>query len=518
MTSKKISDFVENSVFRASDLFNIVRDGVNYKVPFSEFATALGVSGTITNTAGGTPVLYQPTSTTNVIRSITSGAGVNAAFNASNGITLKHNFTFDGTGEALCDNPAVINPTIKSLVAKDNITLTPVGNTIEINAVLGLATDTVYVNEESDFPTPSAGVITLLGETAYIITSAFSTINRFAMGNNTTMFGWSVLGPLLTYSGSGTMFTSVDVDCVFTSIRVSAPNGKVFDCSGTTPGVQIVGISNVNIESCVTVGSFTSLFSLAVDNLVARPVTNGINFVGTGWNLINVVELALISTSGSFIGVDLGTAVADNINILDMFVSAPSGAIGIKGAASNANITATGRGQIAASSFIGNITPLSGIVINDDVQWNSSNNQGIKDTRPDSLSHNTAGTTVTIAIQGTPVKIGGTWIDDNSSHFTVDGSGRSTYNGLNSLQVPITLTVTADPASGTNKDFIVYIAINGTVESGSGVPARASSSDRNAVTVIWQHEFETGDYVEAFLSNETDTVNFDVIHAALRVD
>ena len=48
--------------------------------------------------------------------------------------------------------------------------------------------------------------------------------------------------------------------------------------------------------------------------------------------------------------------------------------------------------------------------------------------------------------------------------------------------------------------------------------ARAAAADREPVTVIWQHEFETGDYVEAFLSNETGTVDFDVIHAVLRVD
>ena len=514
----KISKFTQVQTFEQTDLVNIVRNATNYTVPFSAYSAALGVTGSIAPVGIGTPLLYQPTATTNFIRGIESGNGILASLSASNGVNIKHNFSFDSSGESLIVNSDVASPVFKSLVAKDNITLTPVGNTIEINAVLGLSTDTVYVNEEADFPNAVAGVITLLADTVYIITSEFSTANRFVMSNNTTVFGWSVLGPLLTYTGSGTMFTSVDVDCVFNNLHVKASSGKVFDCSATTPGVNIVGINNVNIMECVTVGTFTSLFSLAIDNMVGIPVTNGINFVGTGWNLINIVELALISASAGFIAVDLGVAVADNINILDMFTSAPSGAIGIKGAASSANLTATGRGQIAASSFIGAIAPLSGIVINDDVQWNSSNNQGIKDTRPDSLSYNTAGTTVTISVQSTPVKIGGTWVDDNSSHFTVDGSGRSTYNGINDLQVPITLTVTADPASGGATDFIVYIAINGTVQTGSGVPARAAAADREPVTVIWQHEFETGDYVEAFLSNETGTVDFDVIHAVLRVD
>lgn len=517
MASKQSSNFIRVQDLLNTDDMTIIRDGVNNIVSWSAAATALGVTGTIVNTSGGTPVLYQPTSTTNIIRSITSGAGVNASLNASNGITLKHNFAFDGAGEALCDNPTNINPTMKSIVAGDNMTISTVGNTIVFDSAASLGTDVVPISEESDFPAAVAGVITLLADTVYVMVKATTTANRFALQNNTTFFGYNAFGPLLTYSGTGTMFTSVDANVAVNDMHLAAPNGKVFDISSTT-GAHIAAVRNINIMACAAAGTFTGMLSTAIDNVFGVSATAGFNFTGTGWNLISVIDVGFISASASFIGVDLGTCVANNINIKGCIFIGPAGAIGVKGAASNANLVATGRGEISGLSFIGDITELSGIDISADTQWLSKNNQGIIDTDPDSLSYNTAGVTVTISGINTPTLIAGTWVDVSSQHFTVNGTGRVTYNGSENMGAPISLTVTADPASGSAKDFRVYIAINGTEITASGVPARASASDRAPVTVIWQHEFATNDYVEAFIANETDAVDFDVIHAVMRVN
>jgi hypothetical protein len=330
------------------------------------------------------------------------------------------------------------------------------------------------------------------------------------------MFGWNVFGPVLTYSGSGTMFTSANVSIAITDLQVSAPSGQVLDCS--TSGFHIVSIRNFNIQSCASIGTFNGLLAVVINNLLCLSAAQGVAFSGSGYNLISLIDVGIISTSASFIAFDLGTAVAENINIKGGQITGPAGSIGIKGATGDANLTATGSGEIAQMQFIGDITELSGIDISTDVQWASIDNQGIIDSHPDSLSSNTAGVLVTIAGINTPTLIDGTWVDATSQQFTVSGSGRVTYNGIKPMSAPITLSVAADPASGSAKDFRVYIALNGTEITASGVPARASAGDRTPVTVIWQHEFTTNDYIEAFISNESDAIDFDVVHAVLRIN
>jgi hypothetical protein len=484
-------------------------------------ATALGVTGTINVVGGsGTPVLEQPDGTTNNIRTIEDGNGIIASVSALNGITIAHNFTQNTTGVLLVNDLATASPTFPSFVPGDGMQISRAGDVITFTATGALpATKTVAVNQESDFPTAAAGVITLEDDTVYVISNTISTANRFVMGNNTTLTGWSVFGPLLEYTGSGTMFTGVDVEYVFLNIRVKATLGTVFNLSDTVPGTSKIGINNVNIEACDTVGTFTSLFSLAINNLVCQDVTTeGMLFTGTGWQLISNRDFALVTASATLTAIDLGTAVSESIDVLNPFIVAPSGAVAINGAANSANLTAAGEGQIAGANFIGALTPLTGIVVASDVQWNSSNNQDIEDTRPDSLSYNTAGTIVTIASAGVPVAIGGTWVDDNSSQFTVNGTGRVTYIGVRDLHVPIDISITADPVSGSNKDFSVCVILNGAAVAASCVPARASTSDKISVSVPWQYTFSTNDYIEVGIQNDTDTTNFNVSHGILRVN
>ena len=520
MTSKKISQFNQETAFLQTDLLNIVRNSTNYTVPFSAAATALGVTGTI-NIVGtaGSPVLEQPSGTVNNIRTLEDGNGILTAISATNGITISHNFTQDATGTQIVDDLASASPTFPSLLPGSGMQITRVGDVITFAATGALpATKVVNVNAIGDFPTASGGIITLVADTVYVISNAISTSDRFVLANNTSIVGWSVLGPLLEYTGTGTMFTSVDVDVEFLNLHVKATLGKVWDLSDTVGGVQKIGIQNVNIDACTDIGTFTALFSCAINNLICSSVLgDGPVFVGTGWQLISIKDMALITASATFVGVDFGSCVSESIDVINPFFSYVSGSIGFKGAASSANLSATGMGNINGASFIGAGTPLSTIT-NQDLRWRFIDNQDIVDTVQDSLSYNSAGTTVTISTPSVAVKIAGTWIDDNSSQFTVDLGGRVTYNGTEDLHAPIDLSVTADPSSGSNKDFCISVAINGTVEAGSCVPSRASNGDLNSTSTHWQYIFTTGDYIEAFIQNDTDTVNFDITHAILRIN
>lgn len=520
--SKKWSEFTQQTAFEQTDLLAIVRNSTNYTVPFSAAATALGVTGTINVVGGsGTPVLEQPSGTVNNIRTLEDGNGILMAVSALNGITISHNFTQDATGVEIVEDLATASPTFPSLLPGSGMQISRVDDVITFTATGAAlpATKTVSVNAIGDFPTAVSGVITLEDDTVYVISNDVSTSDRFVLGNNTTITGWSVFGPLLEYTGTGVMFTGVDTEYVIINARLKATLGTMFNFSDTVPGTSKIGLNNINIEACDTIGTFTSLFSLAVNNVVCQSTTSeGSLFTGSGWQLISLRDYALITTSATLTAVDLGTSVSESIDIINPFIVAPSGAVAINGAANDANLTATGEGQIAGTNFIGAVTPLTGIVVANDVQWDSSNNQGIEETRPDSLSYNTAGTTVTISSSGVPVVVAGTWIDGNSSQFTVSGTGRVTYIGVKDLHVPIDISLTADPVSGSNKDFSVCVILNGTPVTASCVPARASTSDKISVSVPWQYTFSTNDYIEVGIQNDTDTTNFTVSHGILRIN
>lgn len=137
--SKKISEFLTANTLQAGDYLNIVRLSTNYKVSSDQLAPFLGAIGTIqpVGAGGAIPVLEQPTATSNNIRGIESGSGIMASISALNGITLKHNFTFDTAGAKLVVDETVASPVFRSIKAGSGITVTASGNIITVAQAVG---------------------------------------------------------------------------------------------------------------------------------------------------------------------------------------------------------------------------------------------------------------------------------------------------------------------------------------------------------------------------------------------
>ena len=143
-------------------------------------------------------------------------------------------------------------------------------------------------------------------------------------------------------------------------------------------------------------------------------------------------------------------------------------------------------------------------------------NTFIKDTNPDALSSFIGNVTETvIATTSVPVKINATWVPVNSSLFTMDATGRSTYTGLKEISLPIDGSVTAKMASGGTNDVAFLVAINGSVITASAVPSQLNSSTAENTGLIWQHAFVTGDFVEFFVRNDSGTTNI-VVSSAIK--
>lgn len=120
-------------------------------------------------------------------------------------------------------------------------------------------------------------------------------------------------------------------------------------------------------------------------------------------------------------------------------------------------------------------------------------------------------TATTIATQGTPVKVAGTWVVQTESNFTGNTTGRLTYNGSTTEVVSASVSITFSHAGGGSDDLAVYIAKNGSVITASKLTRAVTSSARGNVGTFFNVSMDTSDYLEVFVANDSGTNNITVV-------
>jgi hypothetical protein len=120
-------------------------------------------------------------------------------------------------------------------------------------------------------------------------------------------------------------------------------------------------------------------------------------------------------------------------------------------------------------------------------------------------------TATTIATQGTPVKVAGTWVVQTESNFTGNTTGRLTYNGSTTEVVSASVSITFSHAAGGTDDLAVYIAKNGSVITASKLTRAVTGSARGNVGTFFNVSMDTSDYLEVFVANDSDTNNITVV-------
>jgi hypothetical protein len=374
----------------------------------------------------------------------------------------------------------------------------------------------VIVSELSDFPAPAAGIITLLASTQYFLTADISLgTNRIVWADSAAISSIESTIISLTYTGTGDMFTFSDTTARINNITLDAPNGRLFNWTDTT--TKIGRFNDVTVLSCDKIGRFngTSGILRFTNFSPATVTTDGLEFLGNFRNLLWEVSAFTISAGAIF---NLGTATFDSF-IADTILATLNGTSNlVSGAASSANINTGGSGLIKVMRLSGAGTPLSGLTV-DDALWEFKQNDDIADTRPDGLlSMQSNATNTVIAAAGTPVLVAGTWVVERGSQFTGTTGGRLTYNGGKDTTVPITASLTVEPASGGAVDISVEVAVNGSVIANSKRTANASSGNPTSITVPWQEVLSPTNFVEVFVSNEATTVDILASSAILRIN
>ena len=376
------------------------------------------------------------------------------------------------------------------------------------------------VNVIGDLPTAVGGVITLPATTEFFFgDKVFFTNDRLVLGNFTVLKGIDTDSANLDYEGTLPFITTSDVSYLVEDLTIKCENSIVF--SHTDTAARFIRYRNLCITTADGVGSYTSTGSsvLLVETLIQTITTeDGFAFAGN-WNIVQFNTISDIQVDKFLF--DFGTATITSLGIEQasvFMVTASSGFI--KGAAASANIDAGGLARVNNCSItdIGGGTVLSGVA-EEDLRWRFFNNSLIRDTRPDALASFNGNTTETvIATAGVAVEILATYTIANNTQFTVSTSGRATFDGEIDDRLPITASINAKMASGSTKNLLAFIAINGTVVADSQQPIAPTNTVSESATVIWQHTFTKTDFVELFISNEDDTVNVIVNSAVFRIN
>ena len=365
------------------------------------------------------------------------------------------------------------------------------------------------INLKSDLPAPKGGAITLADNTTYFFIGDLDLKgDRLVGGTNTC-----ILGP----SSENSSITS-------TGLTTGQP---LFKTKHTTP---IRHISFKDVDTC-----------LDIDGTVGEDVA----LDWTGVNFVNIPNIGVIKNSDNFI-----YSKSAVLNSKGLVFDGSIGTIGIDNClfsspASSGNMiellgtmTVTRRFRIMYSSFI-ILSTMTGINVNSsatigaeryildtvnfsdggtylsgmdylDNESNFSNCIGIVNSVELAEYYMVANATLTsIATKDVPVKIAGTTTANAINQKFTHTDNKVEYTGA--ISTSFVVTATASFSGGNNKNVSLFIAKNGTIDPASEMRATTDGVGKaESIAIQTIALLETGDYIEIWIENNTDSTDFTV--------
>ena len=361
-----------------------------------------------------------------------------------------------------------------------------------------------FVTQLSDFPAPSGGVITLEEGTTYWITTEVDLMGlRIVASPKVVLAGGSSLksklkstgltGQALITSqwGLPVRFLGFEADIVFALNAGANPNEKIewtdlgFDGSnsiGTIANYEKVAISESSFRGCG---------SLTLDGNISR-VSMWQNYFDVGAGKTAIVVPASCTIGKWLRVVNTAFEVASGETALDVSTSA----------------TIPSESYVLDSCrFVGAGTALSGVQYTaESAQFRD--NKGIPNTAGicQYVIQGSASAT-TIASQGTFYKVEGTTTPGAYiSRFTTAVNNRATFTGDATSFFKVTATISVTGQNNRNLSFRV-------AKNGVTIPTSQASTTTDGVnnivpaTCLSIVQLSTGDYIEIFVANNSNTSN-----------
>ena len=528
MTSKRESQLTTVTDFVSGDLLTGLRSAGNVNFSYSSLFNAMSGLTSLNNVGDplGVPLLDQPAAGANNFKVLESSKGIIATTSAQGGANLACNFTQAATGTKLIPDLNVNQYKIKTLQNGEGISISDNGDTLTFSAT-GVATPSNlrFISSEADFDNQTAFTITLTPGLFYQIGASFSTTKNI-IGTGAVLEGLSA-ATTLTYTGTGNMFSTINGTFRISSIFLDCPSGTVFKATGDDTGNinHRINATSILVLNCKKLLEANGAGGFVYDVVQVANMTGtvAVSFVSTVAAAIwDFKRIAILGMTAGSVGFDLGTSVTRDLEMSNIIMFGDAIATAISGLANSGNISSGNLASVSNCNFSDFTNQLSGITTND-IRWNFSSNASLAPTRPDALASIISNATVTTIIASSTnganaVKMAGTWVLEGSSHFTVDATGRITYNGESGFTAPLDVTVNVLMASGGTKNISAYLVVTGSLKRATEGKATPTSSLGDSCICHWQHTFVTNDYIEVWLENQSDTVDIIGVSGVMRVN
>lgn len=367
----------------------------------------------------------------------------------------------------------------------------------------------VFVAEKSDFPAPDgSGAITLADNTAYILAGTIDlTGDHIVCGRNSSLSGGSTENTRLKSTGLSASVGLLQSEWSVTLRDVTldgVSGGKLLDLDASANANQALDWRNVNFENTDNIGTIKS-YGNFVGETIGILGAAGWVFDGTFGTIAFANTLFSGTATGTVVSIPATAVIQRRFRAVYSAVVVPTGGTGFDVSAS-ASIPVEGY-IFDTCNFAGGGTYLSGYDYTSN-QARFVQNRGITNTAVVSGYYMQANATTTpIGTVGVAVKVLGTTTESAiSQKFDNSTSNRATYDGA----IPRNFEVQSvfSLSSGNNHQIGFYIAKNGTVlpESETYVTTNSAGRLENGYVQVLL-SMEDGDYIEAFVENDTATTD-----------
>ena len=363
--------------------------------------------------------------------------------------------------------------------------------------------DFVFVNSKTDLPNAVSGVINLLDNVTYYITTTIDlTGDRLVCGVNTVIIGGSSENCILQSTGlnsSTALITSV-YSLPMRNITITHGTALNLDGDGVTTALDWFG---VNFTDCATVGIIKDYTNFVMSDSAFLNSGN-LTFDGTIGTIGMSNCLFDCSTGSTALILPATLTVSRRFRVIYSSFVVLSGETGI-----NVNASATISSEryiLDTVNFSGGGTYISGIGHTDNKAL-FVNCVGITNTSTKGFMYmlnNATDTTIGVPNVNVWVKANGTTVSGTNSKFT-HTTNRLTYNGAftNSFLVTINATLRS---GGTNQLISIGVAKNGVaIDESEGIIRTTTSNIEHGGSTQAVLEMVSNDYVELYVRNTGNT-------------
>jgi len=360
----------------------------------------------------------------------------------------------------------------------------------------------------ADFPGAVAGVITLVPDTTYLITTSIDLGDSVldCSGGKVAIIGNSSEISLVSSNAITAMITSDDT-LVLRWISLTSTVGSVFDLDAAAPAS---GNTNPAID----------WFGVNIVNSAAMGIiANYSNFIGFSLAFLNSSELQFDGTFGtiafdtSIFTTPLGASITISPTcIITRRLRFQFCAFVVTGV--NFAISVDAGATIDPEQYIlfrnnfsgGAVAMLEGVQSSDD-KANFKSNFGIIDSHTIAHYYMSDNKTVTDCVDSKHVKIAGTTTSGAlHQRFTQTVSNRAVYNGAETTIFKVSITISL--TGSNNIDYSLRIGVDGvTLVDSTSLFSSTGTGDASNISSQSIIELDPGEYIEVYISNLTNDSN-----------